>query len=100
MFFERGVVDVAASIHAEGVLDERATMQLAAKNPYEHVFLFPPWEDIYQMDEERDHTFDHAIRVYGLTRDWYLKVGYTIVEAPIDTPQAPAKFILDHTTAT
>ena len=96
MFYERGIVDVAGSLYAMGAMNEPATMQLIAKYPYEYVFLFPPWPDIYQMDEERDHTFEHSARVYGLTRDWYLQVGYDLGEVPIDTPQARAQFILDH----
>lgn len=94
-FYERGVVDVAGSLYASGALDEHATMNLIAEYPYEYVFLFPPWQDIYRMDEERDHTFDHSVRVYGLTRDWYLRVGYDIVDVPFDTPQARARFIID-----
>ncbi len=97
VFFERGIVDVAGSLYGTGTLDEQATRQLIRKYPYEYVFLFPPWEDIYQMDEERDHTFDHSVLVYGSTRDWYRKVGYNIIEVPIDTPQARAEFILGHT---
>ena len=96
IFYERWIVDVIGSLFGMGVMDERSTMQLVAEYPYEFVFLFPPWRDIYRIDEERDHTFDHSVRVYSLTRDWYRKAGYEIAEVPIDTPQARTKFILDH----
>ena len=95
MFFERGVVDVAGTLKSLGELDDHATENLIAMYPYDYVFLFPPWEDIYQMDEERDHTFEHSIRVHGSTQRWYLQLGYQIIEVPIDEPNARAEFILE-----
>ena len=96
MFFERGVVEVAGMLKETGELDEDSLEQLIATYRYDYVFVFPPWEDIYQMDEERDHTFDHAIQVHESTRSWYLQLGYDIIDVPFDTPQARAAFILIH----
>lgn len=96
MFFERGISDVAGSLYGAGVLDEFASQQLVNKYPYGFIFLFPPWADIYQTDEERDHTFEHAVMVYESTQKWYLRMGYEVIEVPIDSPEARAQFILDH----
>jgi len=95
MFFERGIVDVAGSLYGAGALDEHTSKLLVDRYRYEFVFLFPPWADIYRTDEERDHTFDHAVRVYESIRDWYPRFGYDVTEVPIGSPQVRAEFILD-----
>lgn len=99
VFLERGVVEVAGMLKGLGVLDEHAIAKLIATYPYDHVFLFPPWEDIYQMDEERDHTFEHSIRVHGSTRNWYRQLGYDVIEVPVGEPNARAEFILERATS-
>jgi predicted ATPase len=96
MFFERGITDVAGSLYGAGALDEHTSKLLVDRYRYEFIFLFPPWADIYRTDEERDHTFDHSVRVYESIRDWYPRFGYEVIEVPIDSPQVRAKFILDH----
>lgn len=71
-----------------GVLDRDVAPALMAKYPYHtSVFLFPPWKEIYQTDAERDHTFEHAVTVYRGTRDWYVEMGYKV----IDVKQGPAE---------
>jgi predicted ATPase len=95
MFFERGVVDVAGSLFGAGALDDHSAKQMVAGYRYEHVFLFPPWEEIYCTDAERDHTFDHSVRVYESTRNWYLRFGYEIVEVPTASPDTRAEFVLE-----
>ena len=62
---------------------------------YDYGFLFAPWEDIYQMDEERDHTLEYSIRAHESTQSWYLQLGYQIIEVPIDESGARAEFILE-----
>lgn len=96
MFFERGIADAVGSLFGTGALDESASKQLVDSYPYEFVFLFPPWADIYRTDDERDHPFEHAVRVYESIRNWYPRMGYTVTEVPIDTPENRAAFILDN----
>ena len=45
-------------------------------------FMLPPWKAIYANDAERDHTFEHAERVYDITRAWYRRCGYQVIEVP------------------
>ena len=95
-FFERGVADVAASLLGADAIDESEARRLVETFPYFHrVFLFPPWEAIYQVDEERDHAFDHALRVFEDIRRWYARFDYELVEMPFDTATARAQFILE-----
>ena len=53
-------------------LDEAQLETLLRTHPFNPlVFLFPAWAEIYTTDSERDHSFEHAVRVHALCRDWY-----------------------------
>lgn len=94
-FFERGVPEAAASLVGADEIDEAEARKLLETYPYfKRVFLFPPWKAIYRVDAERDHSFEHAVRVYEDIRDWYARFDYEMIEVPFDTAEARAQFIL------
>ena len=82
-FFERGVPEAAAALLAAGGLDEAQYTKLLADYPYERVFLFPPWRAIYRTDAERDHTYEHCVRVDGMVRELYSGTHYEPVSVPL-----------------
>ena len=80
---------------ASGVLEEVEAQRLLANFPYfPKVFLFPAWREIYRTDEERDHSFDHAVRVHQSTHDWYREIGYHVIEVPKATVAQRVQFVL------
>jgi predicted ATPase len=83
IFFDRGVIDALAMV-AHAVPERRAeAVALAARYPYHRVaFFLPPWEEIYVHDDERDHTFAHAVGVYESLVAWYEDCGYEVVAVP------------------
>ena len=83
-FFDRGVLDALAMV-ADAAPERRADlMALAADYPYHAVvFVLPPWEEIYVTDDERDHTFAHAVRVYESLVAWYQLCGYRVMPVPM-----------------
>ncbi|MFT7245506.1 MAG: putative ATPase [Candidatus Azotimanducaceae bacterium] len=94
-FFERGVVDALGMAQHAGVMDATALSEMAAQLRYcDKVFLFPPWQEIYVTDAERDQTLEEAAAVYRSTLAWYPKFGYDLVEVPFGSPENRAKFIL------
>jgi predicted ATPase len=95
-FFERGVVEAIASLLEADALTERRAEHLLSKYCYQAVFIFPPWKEIYRVDEERDHTFDHAVRVYEFTLQFYRRHGYEPIEVPRAGVAERAAFILNH----
>ncbi len=97
-FFERGVSEAVASLFGAGALDDISAERLMDRYRYDHIFLFPPWAEIYRTDAERDHTFDHSVRVCESIRRWYLRFGYEIVQVPLDSAHARAEFILARAT--
>ncbi len=93
-FFERGVVDALGSLHLCNALSEDEIDLNLRRYPYNRVvFLFPPWEEIYQTDRERDQTFMESVRVFESVKSWYSRCGYQIQEVPIGTLNERVVFI-------
>jgi predicted ATPase len=84
VFFERSVLDALCALNAVEPLNEIALRAWLAKYKYNSkVFILPPWQAIYATDAERDHTFEHAERVYGIMQQWYRRLGtYQLIEVP------------------
>ena len=63
VFFDRGLIDAAAALqHLTG---ERLLDQLCQPHRYnKHVFLTPPWPEIYETDQDRRHSFAEAVAEY------------------------------------
>ena len=93
------MIDVVGSLLALSAINEKKAKELLTRYSYEQVFLFPPWREIYETDDERDHTFEHASNVYHMTRNWFRSIGQDYVEMPFDTPEKRATFILNHINA-
>ncbi len=51
------------------------------------------------MDDERDHTFDHAMKVYESTLRLYRRHEYDPIEVPLGAVRNRVNFILDHVRA-
>ena len=94
VFFERGICDVIAMLKEH--LPASAVDNYLAEYPYNRsVFIFPPWEEIYRTDAERDHTFEHAERVYDGTRRWYHSIGYQTMDVPPASVDSRVSFVLE-----
>lgn len=95
VFYERGVIDALAGLHSLAPLagaELRAWLQQYQYCP--KVFLLPPWRDIYVTDAERDQTFEHALFVDQVTRQWYQQCGYDVIEVPMTTMEQRCVFVL------
>jgi len=94
-FFERGVADAAGMLYGCGAIDRPAAGELIARfRYYPRVFVFPPWQEIYRTDSERDQSFEEAVSVYRRTLDWYIGFGYEVVEVPFGPVADRARFVL------
>jgi len=83
-FFDRGVLDALAMV-ADAAPERRTDLvALAADYPYHSVvFVLPPWREIFVSDDERDHTFTHAVRVHASAVAWYELCGYRVEPVPM-----------------
>lgn len=96
VFFDRGVVDVAAYFRLIGLSPpkhvERA-VEVFRYNP--RVFIAPPWPEIYAQDRERKQDFEEAVRTHEAMVATYNECGYELIQLPRETVEDRLQFVLD-----
>ncbi|WP_084311165.1 AAA family ATPase [Pseudomonas jinjuensis] len=93
VFFDRGIVDAAVGLqHLTG---EPVVATLGHTHRYhQHVFLTPPWPEIYVQDPERRHGIDSATSEYFRLLETYSALGYEIsILSKVDVTER-ADFVL------
>ncbi len=81
VFFDRGLIDAASAL--EHLTGEPVLASLARLHRYNrHVFLTPPWPEIYTGDRERRHDFTAAVVEYDRLSAVYPALGYEVHVLP------------------
>jgi len=94
-FFERGIVDALGMLQQSDAMGPDEIASQLARYPYNKVvFLFPPWEEIYRNDEERDQTFAESVAVFTSVKSWYGRCGYELAEVPHAPVAERVKFVM------
>lgn len=95
VFFDRGLVEsVAMAVEAALLSAAEAAELLRPLDFHRQVFILPPWPEIYVVDAERDHGFDHCQRVHEALMRWYPACGYRVQELPRASPRQRAEHLL------
>lgn len=95
VFFDRGIPEFLGYAIPPGAPPPAHVVEAVERYRYSRaVFVFPPWEAIYCHDEERKHTFQHAIDVCAAITVAYRQCGYRPVEVPRLPVEARVDFIL------
>jgi predicted ATPase len=93
VFFDRGLIDAAAAL--ERLTGELALKTLSDANRYHrHVFLAPPWPEIYRTDAERRHGLEAALAEYSHLLETYPSLDYQVSILPRVGVSERAEFIL------
>lgn len=83
VLFDRGILDSLCFAVSTGFLPEMEAIARSALFPFSNpIFLFPPWEDIYQNDSQRTQSFDEAVIVFERLHNWFHRIGYTTFICP------------------
>ena len=83
VFFDRGIPELLGYAEPVGAPAPAHVAEAIRRYRYNPtVFVFPAWEAIYRHDEERKHSFRHAIDVCALVNAVYRQCGYRTVEVP------------------
>src|SRR5690242_939578 len=90
-FFDRGIVDAGVVITARG---GELPADAVAQYRYDRLFLAPPWPEIYEINDDRRHSLDKALRDYERVRMAHLHARYDPIPLPRDTVAARADFVL------
>lgn len=96
VFIDRGIPDVVAYMDYFGTDYPSEFNEACTKYFYDRVFLLPPWNEIYQTDNERYESFDQAVEIYEHLKKSYVSFGYTPIEVLKDSVEARSEFILDN----
>jgi predicted ATPase len=94
VFFDRGMLDLVGYLALMGLpVTDRISIAAERYRYNSHVFLFPPWRDIYVQDAERHQDFAEAERTHRVMVTAYKSLGYTLIEVPRATIADRAEFI-------
>lgn len=92
VFFDRGLIDAASAL--EHLTGEQVLASLGQSHRYNsHVFLTPPWPEIYVGDHERRHDFSAAVAEYERLRATYPALGYEVHILPKIGVEERADFV-------
>ncbi|MDF2383804.1 AAA family ATPase [Nostoc ellipsosporum NOK] len=95
VFFDRGLPDTLAYMFLTGQTVDPAVQAAAEKYRYNsRVFLLPPWQEIYNTDEERKQSWDEAVKTARVIRNTYRHFGYDPVDVPRCSVADRVKFVL------
>jgi len=96
IFFDRGFLDTICYAELiESEISER--MKSYAKNwrYNKSVFLLPPWQEIYETDNERKQDWKEAVLTFEKMSETYKSYDYRIIEIPKKSVSERADFILE-----
>jgi predicted ATPase len=83
VFFDRGVPDVLGYLRLLDLPIPDHMKKAAEMFRYNrHVFIAPPWPEIFHPDQERRQDFAEAVRTYDSMLTTYAQCGYEIIEIP------------------
>jgi predicted ATPase len=95
VFYDRGVVDALCMLEPAAPLEQGELTSLLLKYAYyPKVFAFPPWQEIYQNDAERDQSFTEAELVHDRVTRWYRGCGYELIDVPKIPVQHRSEYVL------
>ncbi len=95
VFIDRGIPDVLAYMDFIGDEYPEHFVNVCNDVRYSKVFVFPPWENIYESDNERYENFEEAKKIHTYLINTYEKFGYELIEVPKDTVENRILFMLE-----
>lgn len=93
LFYDRGLPDIPIYMDYLGTQYPSHFTEVCTQNRYDQVFLLPPWQEIYQQDNERYESFEIATKLYNYLQEGYKDYGYTPIEVPIGTVEERLQYI-------
>lgn len=99
-FFDRGIPDVMTHATLSGLTFTDKLISAISMYRYNPaVFILPPWEDIYETDNERKQNWEEAAATFDALKQTYADCGYVLVEVPRLPVAERADFLLRYVEA-
>lgn len=93
-FYDRSIIDSYGYSKLERIPVSELLLSKCCELDYcSKVFIFPPWEEIYENDTERKKDFNEAVATYHEMVNAYTKFGYELIEVPKASVKERAQFI-------
>ncbi|WP_134091401.1 AAA family ATPase [Olivibacter sp. XZL3] len=97
VFFDRGILDTICYMTMEQIPISKPVIDHVNSRPYhKHVFILPPWKEIYGTDRERKQSWEDAELTFEAMRETYLRFGYQVIEVPRGGIADRVQFITNH----
>lgn len=95
IFYDRSIIDSYGYSRLESIpISELLLAKCGELEYYHKVFIFPPWEEIYENDAERKQGFNEAVATYHEMVNAYTKFGYDLIEVPKASVKERVQFIV------
>jgi len=95
LFYDRGIPDVTAYLDFAETSYPEVFSEKCQNHRYDTVFVLPPWEDIYEQDDERYESFEQAEKIFHFLKKGYEDYGYITHEVPVGTIKQRVDYILE-----
>ncbi|AGC77974.1 putative ATPase [Nonlabens dokdonensis] len=95
-FYDRGIPDVPAYHVFTGDEIPDHFIQACKDYKYDQVFFLPPWEQIYESDNERYESYEQAVVLGDILLNFYKKLGYAPISVPKLDINSRYLFIKEH----
>ena len=95
VFFDRGIPDVHAYMNYLGVNYPTLYIEKSLEFRYTTIFMTPPWQEIYESDNERYESYEQALAIHNHLKKTYRELDYVINEVPVDTVKKRVDYILN-----
>jgi predicted ATPase len=96
VFLDRGIPDVVAYMDYFGTTYPSKFRNACNDHKYNRIFLMPPWNEIYETDNERYESFEQAQSIYAYLKKAYITFGYQPIEVPKQSIENRSNFILNN----
>lgn len=78
VFYDRGIPDVVAYMDYFNQEYNGEFSEPCQDFRYDHVFLLPPWREIYTRDDERLESFEQACEIHECLHKTYRSFAYEV----------------------
>jgi predicted ATPase len=95
LFFDRSFLDSAAMMFEANSPDAMLKETLNNYRYRKHVFIAPPWKEIYRTDSERDQSYENSVEIYQMMYKWYELNEYVLIQLPKTNIDGRISFILN-----
>ena len=95
VFFDRGIPDVHGYMNYMGIDYPDVYKEKSLFYRYTTILMTPPWQEIYQSDNERYESYEQSLSIHNHLKKTYLELEYSILDVPIGSIKDRVRFILN-----